>query len=231
LYDSDQFFADAALAPVYGLPPPDSGFQKLTLAPSSGRAGILSQAGILAVHSAADHSSPTRRGTFALRAFFCTLPGQPPPSHLGVLPADPALTTRERLERSVAGPECTGCHATFDPLGLALEHFDAIGRYRDAENDRAVDARVTLSGGPTLDGAVELAAALRGDPQVTECLMRQFYRNANGRDDDANDASQIAGLVAILKSRDYVFRDLVADFVTSEAFRSAPASPANGEDQ
>jgi hypothetical protein len=147
------------------------------------------------------------------------------------LPIDPTLTTRETLEQSVADPNCGGCHATFDPLGLALEHFDPIGRYRATENDRAVDARVTLTDGTTLDGAVELGAALRGDPRVTECLMRQFYRNANGRADDEHDAMQIADMVASLSSRDHVFRELVADFVESEAFRSAPAVPVAGEER
>jgi hypothetical protein len=62
-------------------------------------------------------------------------------------------------------------------------------------------------------------------------MLRHFYRSANGRADDENDAQQIADMVASLKSRDHVFQDLVADFVESEAFRSAPALPAAGEDQ
>jgi hypothetical protein len=231
LYDSDQFFADAALAPLYGLAAPDSGFQRFTLEPFLGRAGILSQAGILAGHSAPDFTSPTRRGVFALQAFFCTIPDPPPPDVGPGVPLDPTLTTRERLERSVAAPECQSCHVTFDPLGLALENFDPIGRYRALENGRAIDTRVTLTDGTTLDGALELAAALRADPRVTECMVRNFYRNANGRADDEHDEPQIDDMVASLKSRDYVFRDLVADFVESEAFRSAPALPVAGEEQ
>jgi hypothetical protein len=231
LYDSDQFFADATLAPLYGVALPASGFQQFTLPSSLGRAGILSQAGILAGHSAPDHTSPTRRGTFVLQAFFCTIPDPPPPDVGQEVPVDPTLTTREKLEQFVAAPECAGCHATFDPLGFLLEHFDTIGRYRATENDRAIDTRVTLTDGTTLDGAVELGAALREDPRVTECMLRHFYRSANGRADDENDAQQIADMVASLKSRDHVFQDLVADFVESEAFRSAPALPAAGEDQ
>jgi hypothetical protein len=231
LYDSDQFFADAALAPIYGVPLPDSGFQQLTLEPSSGRAGILSQAGILAGHSAPAFTSPTRRGLFVLQAFFCSIPDPPPPDVDQVLPIDPTLTTRERLEQYVADPACQGCHTAFDPLGLSLEHFDPIGRYRETENGLAIDTRVTLSDGSTLDGAAELGAALREDPQVIECMMRNFYRSANGRTDDEDDEAQIDDMVTSLKSRDYVFRDLVADFVSSEAFRSAPALPVAGEDQ
>jgi hypothetical protein len=161
----------------------------------------------------------------------CTIPEPPPPGQGTPLPVDPTLTTREQLEQFVAAPECAACHATFDPFGLALEHFDPIGRYRATENDRAIDTGVTLSDGTTLDGAVELGAVLRENPRATECMLRHFYRSANGRADDELDAPQIADLVASLKSRDYLFRDLVGDFVESEAFRSAPASPVAGEEQ
>jgi hypothetical protein len=231
LYDSDQFFADATLAPLYGVALPTLGFEQFTLPASSGRAGILSQAAFLAGHSGSDRTSPTRRGLFVVQNVLCTIPEPPPPGQGTPPPVDPTLTTREQLEQFVADPACSGCHVTFDPFGFALEHFDPIGRYRATENDRAIDTRVTLNDGTTLDGAVELGAALRENPRATECQLRQFYRNANGRADDEQDAPQIADLVASLKARDYVFRELVGDFVESEAFRSAPALPVAGEEQ
>jgi hypothetical protein len=225
-FDSDQTFADAALAPLYGLTPPASGFAQFTLPPASGRAGIMGQAAILAGHSRPDYTSPTLRGLFMLQAFFCQTP-EPPPSGVDTTPpvADPTLTTRQRLELLTAAPGCGDCHATFDPMGMALEHFDAIGRYRETENGRAIDASGTFEDGTTFNGARELGAALRGSATTTECLLRHFYRSVNGRTDDVYDQPVVDGMVASLGARGYVFRDLVADFVVSDAFRSAPALP------
>jgi hypothetical protein len=231
LYDSDQTFADAVLAPLYGVPAPDSGFAQFTLAPESGRAGIMGQAGVLAAHSSPTGSSPTKRGLFMLRAFFCQIPDPPPPDAISTFMFDPALSTRQNFERLRAEPTCDACHLQFDPLGFALEHFDSIGAYRETENGFAIDASGVLKDGTAFDDAVGFAKGLRESPEVTECLLRNFYRDVNGRADDVYDQPQVDAMVASLTARDYVFRDLVADFVTSDAFRSAPALPITGESQ
>jgi hypothetical protein len=230
-FDSDQTFADAALAPFYGLTPPGSGFAQFTLPAASGRAGIMGQAAVIAAHSKSDHSSPTARGLFMLQAFLCTIPEPPPPGVSMDPVVDPTLTTRQNLELLTSGPSCADCHAMFDPLGLTLEHFDSIGRYRETENGLAIDASGTWEDGTPFDGAVGLGKALRGSAKVTECLLRHFYRSVNGRADDADDKSAIEGMVSSLSARGYVFRDLVADFVVSDAFRSAPALPITEENQ
>jgi hypothetical protein len=232
-FDSDQTFADEVLAPIYGVtPPPGSGFAQFTLAPESDRAGIMGQAGVLAAHSGVDHTSPTRRGLFMLWAFFCTTPEPPPDGPVPTIPVlDPTLTTRQRMEQVRVEPSCGDCHVLFDPLGFALEHFDAIGNYRETENGLPIDTTGTLEDGTPFDGAVGLGKALRDSARVTECLLRNFYRNVNGRTDDLYDQPQIDGMVTSLRSHGYVFRDLVADFITSDAFRSAPAVPLTGDDQ
>jgi hypothetical protein len=228
-FDSDQTFADATLAPIYGLVPPSSGFAQFTLPPSSGRAGVMGQAAILTAHSGPDHSSPTRRGEFMLQAFFCQTPGPPPGNHAKV-PFDPTLTTRQNLELKTSGrTECAGCHVQYEPMGFALEHFDSIGRYRETENGLSIDASGSFEDGTAFNGARELGAALRESATATECLLRHFYRNANARLDDEHDQPAVDGMVASLSARGYVFRDLVADFVVSDAFRSAPARPITAE--
>jgi len=225
-YDSDQTFADATLAPIYGLMPPASGFAQFTLPPDSDRAGIMGQASILAGHSRPDYSSPTARGLFMMQAFLCEMPDPPPPGvDTSDIPVGANLTGRQRLELFTADPLCASCHAMFDPMGFALEHFDAIGRYRETENGLAIDASGSFEDGTSFNGARELGAALRESATTTECLLRNFYRSVNGRTDDVYDPSGIDGMVASLRSRRYVFRDLVADFVVSDAFRSAPAVP------
>ena len=186
----------------------------------------MGQAGILAAHSKPDHSSPTARGLFMMQAFLCITPEPPPGGVSTELVIDPTLTTRQKLELHRDNDLCAGCHSIFDPLGMALEHFDSIGRYRETEDGLAIDASGSLEDGVvSFNGAAELGTALRGSAPVNECLLRNFYRNVNGRDDDLHDQPQVDGMMSTLSSRGYVFRDLVADFVISDAFRSAPALP------
>ena len=228
-YDSNQTFVDTKLATFYGggVRAPTSGFGQVQFPASSGRAGILGQAGLIAAQSQADRTSPTRRGIFILESLLCTTPPPPPPGVVIDLPVDPTLTSRQLLERHRADPTCAGCHALFDPLGMALEHFDPIGRYRETENGLAIDATGSVNG-VAFDGEAQLGAALRQEPKVIACLMRNFYRNANGRAEDDKDPDQIKNLVQLLSARNYVWSALLADFVASDAFRSAPALPVTG---
>jgi hypothetical protein len=228
-FNSNQTFADAALAPFYGVSPPSSGFAQFTLTPQSGRAGILGQAGVIAAHSKPDHSSPTARGIFMMTAFFCKVPDPPPGTVNTEFERDPTKTTRQQLEAHRANPACAGCHSLFDPLGMALENFDSIGKYRAMENGIAIDPSGVLEDGTAFNGALELGTVLGNSPAVTECLLRNFYRNVNGRDDDKYDQAGIDVMMASLNARGYVFRDLVAEFVVSDAFRSAPRVPIVGE--
>jgi hypothetical protein len=232
-FNSDQTFADATLADIYGLTPPASGFAQFTFPPQSPRAGIMGQAGVIAAHSKADHSSPTARGLFMMQAFLCETPDPVPDGVNTDLVIDPTLTTRQRLDLHRSSASCAGCHAMFDPMGFALEHFDSVGRYRETEDGLTIDTTGNLpdAASTPFDGAVELGAAFAASPTVNECLLRHFYRNVNGRADDKHDKPQVDAMLATLASRNYVFRDLVADFVVSDAFRSAPAVPITGENQ
>jgi hypothetical protein len=223
-FDSNQTFVDAKLAPLYGVAPPASGFAQVALPASSGRAGILGQAGVIAAQSQADRTSPTRRGLFILESFLCTTPPSPPPGVNTVLPVDANTTARQKMEAHRHLASCAACHKAFDPLGFGLEHFDPIGQYRANENGLTIDATGTLDGA-NFDGEAQLGAALKQDASAMTCMMRNFYRNVNGRVDDEADATQVDSLVQSLAARSYVWRNLLADFVASDAFRSAPALP------
>jgi hypothetical protein len=223
IFDSDQTFVDAALAPIYGVSAPASGFMQIKLAADAGRAGIFGQAGVLAGHSQPDRTSPTRRGVFLLETFLCTTPPPPPGGVNTNLPVDPTQTRRAQLEAHRANPTCASCHALFDPLGLGLEHLDAIGAYRATENGIAIDATGTLDG-MSFDGAVQLGAAFRQSARAMTCMMSNYYRAANGRADAAPDSAEVDKLSQTLTAKGYVWRDLVAEFITSDAFRSAPAA-------
>jgi len=225
-YVSDQTFVDANLAPLYGVEAPASGFTQATLPSSSGRAGVLGQAAVLAAQSQADRTSPSRRGIFILQNFLCTPVPVPPTGVDTTIPplVNTPQTTRQQLQYAVREPQCAACHALFDPLGFALEHFDAIGAYRDEENGLPIDATGTLNGVP-FDGEAEFSTVLRQQPGTLPCLLRNFYRYANGRAEDDKDLDQIDSLHKALESRGFVWMNFLTDFVASDAFRSAPALP------
>jgi hypothetical protein len=230
-FDSDQTFVDAALAPIYGVSPPASGFAQLTLGPDAGRAGILGQAAVLAGHSQPERTSPTRRGLFISETLLCQSPPVPPDGVITVPPTpDPGQTTRQKLAVHLASEFCKACHELIDPFGFGLEHLDPIGKYRATENGLPIDATGTLDG-VAFDGGAELGAALRQSSRALTCMMSNFYRSANGRIDATADAAQIDNLTQSLASKGYVWRDLVADFVISDAFRSAPATLATAGKQ
>ncbi len=230
IFDSDQTFVDANLAPLYGVAAPASGFMQIKLDASAARAGLFGQAGVLAGHSQPDRTSPTRRGVFLLETFLCQTPLPPPDGVKTDLVNDPTQTRRAQLEAHRKNPQCFACHALFDPLGLGLEHLDAIGAYRTTENGIAIDATGTLDG-VAFDGAVQLGAAFRQSARATTCMMSNFYRSANGRKDVAPDEAEVDKLTQTLTAKGYVWRDLVADFIASDAFRSAPAAAVTAGNQ
>ncbi len=229
-FDSDQTFVDATLAPIYGVAAPASGFAQLTLGLETGRAGILGQAAVLAGHSQPDHNSPTRRGVFISEVFLCQTPPPPPDGVVTTLPTDPSMTTRQKLDLHRTSASCAGCHALFDPLGFGLEHFDSIGKYQATENGLTIDATGTLDG-VAYDGAAQMGAAFRQSARAMTCMMSNFYRSANGVHDSAPDSEQIDALTLALASKGYVWRDLMAEFVVSDAFRSAPAAAVTAGNQ
>ena len=229
-FDSNQTFVDATLAPIYGVAAPASGFAQVALGADAGRAGILGQAAVLAAHSQADHTSPTRRGLFIAETFLCLPPVSPPIGLVTILPPDPTKTARQRMEAHRVSPSCNACHGVFDPYGFGLEHLDAIGQYRATEGGLTIDATGTLDG-VAFDGGAQLGAAFRQSAAAMTCMMSSFYRSANGRPDASADSAQIDSLSKTLASKAYVWRDLVAEFVASDAFRSAPAASVTAGNQ
>ena len=224
-FDSTQTFADAALAPIYGVPVPASGFAQVMLPAGNGRAGILGQASVIAGQSQENRTSPTRRGVFILSNLLCRTPPPPPAGVNTAVVLDPTTTARQQMIAHRANASCNACHGLFDPLGFALEHFDPIGQYRATENGLTIDATGTIDT-INFDGGAELGTALRQDPSAMSCMMSSFYRDANASVEATTaDTAQIATLVKTLATDNYVWRNLVADFTVSDAFRSAPALP------
>jgi hypothetical protein len=229
-FDSNQTFVDATLAPIYGVAAPASGFAQITLGPETGRAGIFGQAAVLAGHSQSDHNSPTRRGVFIASSFLCKKPPDPPPGVPTTLAPDPTKTERQRLDAHRTSDSCKACHALFDPLGFALEHFDSIGQYRAMENGQPIDATGTLDG-VAFNGAAEMGAVLRGNSRALTCMVDNFYRASNGVVSTSTDTAQVDSLAKVLESKGYVWRDFLLEFVASDAFRSAPVPAVTAGNQ
>ena len=219
LYLGRRTWPSAALQPVYG---PMAGTGALELPEE--RAGFLTLPGVLAVTAEWRATSPVRRGAYVLRRLLCTELASPPQDlDIQPPPFDPTLTTRDRWARHSSDPVCAGCHLSMDPVGFALEDFDALGRYRTMENGQPIDA----SGGvPTLglaDGSLrggrELAEAIAGTDEAASCFTSTWFRFAMARLEEDEDAATLAELTSMIHPGDASVRDLMIATAGAHAFR------------
>lgn len=160
LWTAPYTYVNDRLARHYGLPRiPGTEFRRVTWQ-NQNRAGLLGQAGVLTALSMASRTSPTKRGMFVVTRYL-GVDVPPPPANIPPL-AEPtrAAPMRERMTAHRTNPECAKCHAMFDPLGFALENFDAIGRWRTTDAGRPIDASGTFRDGTRFSGPVELRLGL-----------------------------------------------------------------------
>ncbi len=224
LFDAGYTLVNAKLAEFYGFAAVDSaGFQKVDTRGST-RRGLLTSAALLASHAHADQNSPSLRGKFIREQLFCQPLPPPPPTVNNAAPAlDPRQTTRERFEAHRADPSCAACHALMDPIGLAFEHFDAAGLWRDTENGKLIDDGGELIGvdvaGP-FQGVDGLTDAILPSTELRECLARQWFRHAMGRDASQLDAGGLAALGSLSKES---IKSMIVSFTETQAFSSLPA--------
>lgn len=234
LIDSDHTFLNERLAIHYGIHDvKGSHFRSVDLRDQDSpakqhRGGILRHGSILSVTSYATRTSPTIRGNWVLENLFGTPPPPPPPN----VPAlkEPAsalveLSVRDRLAKHRADPACASCHDLIDPVGFALDHFDAVGRWRLYDGDLAVDASGTLPDGRKVDGVQPLEQSLLDNPDLfVSTMVAKLMTFALGRGTDYRDSATIRNLVKKTKTDDYRFASLIHGIVQSEPFqyRSLP---------
>jgi hypothetical protein len=225
LFTTTKVVVNAELAGLYGL---DSAgltsttFQVRSLPANGPRAGILSKAGFLSQFANQKEGSPTLRGKFIREALTCRDIPPPPPDVNTSLPdptADTPMTKRQRLERHRTEPACANCHSKMDPLGLPLENFDAIGKYRTTDHGLTIDPSGEFDGTPVAD-ARGLGAAASASATVAQCFVRRFYTYAVGHQERSVDGSVLNALFDSFQASGYSFRDLILDVVTHEAFSS-----------
>jgi hypothetical protein len=224
LLTADYTFVDERLARHYGIANVyGSRFRRVALPPELDmRRGLLGKGGVLMATSHADRTAPSLRGKWLLENLLGT-PPPPPPANVPGLPAEPGAapkTMRERLDVHRANPGCAGCHALIDPLGFALENFDAVGAWRTFDAGGAVDASGELPDGTALDGVAELRAALAADPRVfSTTFVEKLMIYALGRGLTANDMPIVRGILREAAESDYRFESVVMGIVESPAFR------------
>ncbi|MFM7101294.1 MAG: DUF1588 domain-containing protein, partial [Verrucomicrobiota bacterium] len=179
----DRVYVNRRLARFYGIEAPQGdGFVPVAL-DAEHRAGVLTHPLILAAFSYHRSSSPIHRGVFLTRNVLGrTL--RPPPMAIEFMDDrfDPSLTMREKVTELTAKPACMGCHATINPLGFSLEHYDAAGRYRTIDNAKPVNARAeyTTPDGKTiaLRGPRDLAEHTANSPEARAGFVRQLFHHA-----------------------------------------------------
>lgn len=234
LLSADYSFLNARLAKHYGLGetegegPDGDAFVRMEL-PTERRSGLLAHGSVLAVTSHDDRTAPVLRGKWVLDHLLADPPAPPPPG-VGVLPeatgefAEKSL--RERLEIHRADPSCAVCHNRMDPLGLAMENFDAVGRWREHDGADKIDASGQLPDGRRLDGPGGLRDVLLEDfPKVRRCIAEKLLTYALGRGLEPYDQCAVNEVVAAAESQGDTFASMVRAIVKSDPFQKR-----NGED-
>jgi cytochrome c553 len=219
---ADTLYLNGRLARFYGADlPPDATFQKVALRPGE-RAGVLTHPYLMATFAYTATTSPIHRGVFLARSVL----GQslrPPPEAFTPLPAElhPELTTRERVALQTKPEACRSCHSVINPLGFTLENFDAVGRFRDKEKGRPIDATgayLTRSGERVqFAGVRHLAAFLAGSEEVHDAFVEQVFHHLVKQPIRAFGAGRLAELRQAFAGHGFSVQRLVVDIVAASA--------------
>jgi hypothetical protein len=221
LIDAEYVYIDQRLATHYGLPHPDRDqLTRITLDPAMRgvRGGVLTSAAVLTLLSDPARTNVPKRGKFVASVLLAS-PPPPPPPNVPPLEAteasDQPQTTRARLEQHRRDPQCASCHAKMDPLGFALENYDAIGRWRDTEHGIPIDASGTLAD-ESFDGVRELKMMLKQhDHEFAKSLVESLMIYALGRGLNKDDQCAIDKIIKATQPAGYRFGDIVENIVIS----------------
>ncbi len=223
LLRADETFLNERLAKHYGIPHVyGSHFRRVKLDPQYRRGGLLRQGSLLSVTSYATRTSPVLRGKWVLENILGTPPPPPPPDIPALSDSKVAadLPVRERLAQHRADPTCAACHRAIDPIGFALENYDAVGRWRELESGGPIDVTGSLPDGRPITGIEGLETGLLEHPELfVSTLSEKLLTYAIGRGHDPNDAPAIRRVVREAKDADYRFSAIIRAIVTSVPFR------------
>ncbi|MBL6705389.1 MAG: DUF1592 domain-containing protein [Planctomycetaceae bacterium] len=232
---SDFVVINERLARYYGIPGVRGDhFRRVTVPIGVHRGGIVTQASILSVTSNGTRTSPVKRGTWVMKNLLGIDPGLPVANAGDIAPKVPGLdkaTVRQRLEIHRSLPQCARCHSKIDPLGFALENFNAAGDWRDQEgfgykgrigqNDPVIDASAKMIDGTEFVGVEGLQKVLlQKEDLFLNCLVGKLFTYALGRELGVADRLHVNAAVDHLSSNDRTMRTLIKYVATSEPFLS-----------
>ena len=233
LLDADYTFLNERLAQHYDIPGIyGSQFRRVKLADEN-RRGLLGQASILTLTSNPNRTSPVLRGKWIMQNILGTPPPAPPPNVPALeenAPGRAAKSVRERLAAHRENPVCAVCHDVMDPIGLALENFDAVGRWRTVEPGGVVDASGKLADGTEVNGPVSLREALDGrSDQFVGVIVEKLMTYALGRGLEYTDMPTVRAIVRDAAEHDYAFSSLVLGVANSMQFKMRMVQPNEPE--
>ena len=222
LLDARYSFIDARLATHYGIGGVSGDeFRKVSLE-GTPRRGVLTHASILTITSNPTRTSPVKRGKWILDNILGTPPPEPPPG-VAQLDNNKELkgTLRQRLEQHRADPNCASCHAIMDPLGLAFEHFDAVGAWRDTERGEPIDPRGELVSGEKVNSHGQLQQVLMAKKRddYLRCASEMMLTFALGRGLEFYDKPAVESVSKRLLTNGMCFSALVLGVVDSVPFQ------------
>lgn len=224
LLDADYTFANATLAKHYKL----NGVmgdkpQKIALQPADHRGGLLGMGAVLALTSHTFRTSPTQRGKYVLEVL---LGDPPPPAPANVPPIaedarkKEATSFKDKLAQHATQPACAGCHKKIDPLGFALENYNAVGAWREGTQEQPLDAQGELPGGITVNGVGDLKKVLLSRKEdFSRGMIEAILKYALGRELDSADDATVLEVQNHLQAGDYRFSALIEGVVRSVPFQ------------
>ncbi len=223
------------LAKHYGLenPPPGVDFQRVALPEGSRRGGLLTQGSFLLANSNGEDSHPIKRAVWVLDRLLDSPPAPPPPDVPDLDPSEPdlaGLSLKRQLEVHRKKESCNNCHRGIDPWGIAFEHYDATGRYREkvtAPRNRrrpalAVEATATLPSGDEIDGVEGLKQHLLQQRKnlFAAAIVKKLLTYALGRDIELQDRDAVEQLTEQFAKDGYRLQDLLAEVAVSQPFQT-----------
>jgi hypothetical protein len=229
LLDGNFTFVNERLAKQYGIPDVyGPHFRRVTLpATLEMRRGLLGKGALMTVTSNAARTSPVTRGKWFLQTFLGVSPPDPPPDVPAFVEraADTTGNTkpptmRQALEKHRVSPTCASCHQIFEPMGLALENFDAVGSWRTLDEGQPIDASGVLPDGTKVAGVVDLRKSLdRYSTQFVQVVSEKLLMYALGRGTEHEDMPMVRAIARDAAASNYKFSALVLSIVKSDMFR------------
>ena len=221
ILDADYTFVNGELAAIYGIPGvTGDAFVKVTPPAEQQRRGFLGHGSFLARAAHAESSSPTRRGAFVQDTLLCNPVPPPPPDVNPTFPPElEGLTAKEKLVQHMEDPSCKSCHQGMDPIGFALEPFDAIGRFRTTDQGQPIDPSGEVPDLGVFEGPGDLATLVHDDPRSATCMVKKLFRHSMGHLETKGERPAVIALGDGFIADGHSLQSLLADLCVSPAFR------------